>query len=52
MEGGGPFGLEPGQWTGDTAMALCLADSLVYWRADHKTGRQTTADRRAVGMIL
>jgi len=27
--GGGPFGLEPGQWTDDTAMALCLADSLV-----------------------
>ena len=29
MEGGGPFGLEPGQWTDDTSMALCLADSLV-----------------------
>ena len=28
MEGGGPFGLEPGQWTDDTSMALCLADSL------------------------
>ena len=27
--GGGPFGLEPGQWTDDTAMALCLATSLV-----------------------
>lgn len=27
--GGGPFGLEPGQWTDDTSMALCLADSLV-----------------------
>jgi len=27
--GGGPFGLEPGQWTDDTAMALCLAASLV-----------------------
>ena len=26
--GGGPFGLEPGQWTDDTSMALCLADSL------------------------
>jgi ADP-ribosylglycohydrolase len=29
MIGGGPFGLEPGQWTDDTSMALCLAESLV-----------------------
>ena len=29
MMGGGPFGLEPGQWTDDTSMALCLATSLV-----------------------
>lgn len=29
MEGGGPFGLEAGQWTDDTSMALCLAESLV-----------------------
>lgn len=27
--GGGPFHLEPGQWTDDTSMALCLADSLI-----------------------
>ncbi len=27
--GGGPFGLEPGQWTDDTSMALCLAESIV-----------------------
>ncbi len=27
--GGGPFGLEAGQWTDDTSMALCLATSLV-----------------------
>jgi ADP-ribosyl-[dinitrogen reductase] hydrolase len=27
--GGGPFGLEPGQWTDDTSMALCQAESLV-----------------------
>lgn len=25
MVGGGPFRLEPGQWTDDTSMALCLA---------------------------
>lgn len=29
MVGGGPFGLEPGQWTDDTSLALCLAESLV-----------------------
>lgn len=29
MVGGGPFGLTPGQWTDDTSMALCLAESLV-----------------------
>lgn len=29
MTGGGPFGLEPGQWTDDTSMALCLAESLI-----------------------
>lgn len=28
MVGGGPFRLQPGQWTDDTAMALALADSL------------------------
>lgn len=30
MVGGGPFELQPGQWTDDTSMALCLATSLVY----------------------
>lgn len=29
MVGGGPWGLEPGQWTDDTSMALCIATSLV-----------------------
>lgn len=28
MVGGGPFGLKPGEWTDDTAMALALAESL------------------------
>ncbi|MFW5453934.1 ADP-ribosylglycohydrolase family protein [Thioalkalivibrio sulfidiphilus] len=32
MVGGGPFGLQPGQWTDDTSMALCLAESLVECR--------------------
>jgi len=29
MIGGGPFELRPGEWTDDTSMALCLADSLI-----------------------
>lgn len=32
MIGGGPFKLQPGQWTDDTSMALCLAESLVICR--------------------
>src|SRR5579871_4967454 len=48
MVGGGPFDLKPGQWTDDTSMALCMAESLVtqkgfdpghqletYWRWYH-----------------
>lgn len=29
MVGGGPFGLKSGEWTDDTSMALCLAESLI-----------------------
>jgi ADP-ribosyl-[dinitrogen reductase] hydrolase len=29
MTGGGPFGWMPGEWTDDTALALCLAEGLV-----------------------
>lgn len=29
MAGGGPFRLKAGQWTDDTSMALCLAESLL-----------------------
>lgn len=29
MVGGGPFRLDPGQWTDDTSIALCLAESLI-----------------------
>ena len=29
MVGGGPFDLAPGEWTDDTSMALCLAESIV-----------------------
>ena len=51
--GGGPFRLRPGQWTDDTSMALCLAESLIacqgfdpidqleryvhWWRAGHNS---------------
>jgi len=33
MLGGGPFDLRPGEWTDDTSMALCLAESLVEKQA-------------------
>jgi ADP-ribosyl-[dinitrogen reductase] hydrolase len=33
MAGGGPHGVEPGQWTDDTSLALCLAESLIARRA-------------------
>jgi ADP-ribosylglycohydrolase len=29
MVGGGPFHLQPGEWTDHTSMALCLAESLI-----------------------
>jgi len=29
MIGGGPFDREPGQWTDDTSMVLCIAESLL-----------------------
>jgi ADP-ribosylglycohydrolase len=32
MVGGGPFRLRPGEWTDDTSMALCLAESLLERR--------------------
>jgi ADP-ribosylglycohydrolase len=38
MIGGGPFGLEPGQWTDDTSMALCLAESLIEKRGIRPEG--------------
>lgn len=30
MVGGGAFNLKPGEWTDDTSMALCLAESLLH----------------------
>lgn len=32
LVGGGPFGLKKGEWTDDTSMALCLAESLIERR--------------------
>lgn len=29
MVGGGPFRLKPGEWTDDTSMAMCLAESIL-----------------------
>ena len=39
MAGGGPFDLRAGQWTDDTSMALCLAESIL------DTGRLDLADQ-------
>lgn len=39
LVGGGPFRLRAGQWTDDTSMALCLAESLV------ETGRFDPVDQ-------
>lgn len=38
---GGPHGLEPGEWTDDTSMALALADSIanVGWDLDDQASR-------------
>jgi len=60
MVGGGPFGLNPGQWTDDTSMALCLAESLIkrqgfdptdqmrryvrWWRKGHLSSTGTCFD--------
>lgn len=35
MVGGGEFRLRPGEWTDDTAMTLCLAESLIEARGFH-----------------
>jgi ADP-ribosylglycohydrolase len=32
MIGGGVFQLQPGHWTDDTSMALCLAESLIQYQ--------------------
>ena len=58
--GGGKFGLQPGQWTDDTSMALCLAESLIeckgfdpvdqltrycrWWREGHLSSTGTCFD--------
>ncbi len=60
MLGGGPFRLRPGQWTDDTSMALCLADSLLacggfdaadqmqryvrWWRSGYRSSRRECFD--------
>lgn len=39
MVGGGPFHLNPGEWTDDTSMALCLAESLLYCEGFNPTNQ-------------
>lgn len=45
MVGGGPFNLKPGQWTDDTSMALCLAESLVEKNGFDPVHQLQTYDR-------
>lgn len=46
--GGGPFGLKPGQWTDDTSMALCLAESLVVAGIDPRRTLRKGPERAAL----
>jgi ADP-ribosyl-[dinitrogen reductase] hydrolase len=39
MVGGGVFSLNPGQWTDDTSMALCLAESLLEFEGMNLTNQ-------------
>ena len=67
MIGGGPFNLEPGQWTDDTWMALCLAESLlemngfdaidqlaryVRWKRTGQLTRCDLRERTGAGVVL
>lgn len=45
MIGGGPFRLKPGQWTDDTSMALCLAESLIFDRNLNELDLMSRFDR-------
>lgn len=50
MVGGGPFDLLPGQWTDDTSMALCLAESLqVHPKLDERDLMERFARWRSHG---
>lgn len=46
MVGGGPFGLTTGQWTDDTSMALCLAESIIESGGDLDPADQLTRYHR------
>ena len=41
ITGGGPFGLKPGEWTDDTSLALCLAESLIEIKGFSKEDQLT-----------
>ena len=52
MTGGGPFGLQPGEWTDDTSMALCLATSLIYRKGFDATDQMNRyCNWRSVGYL-
>jgi ADP-ribosyl-[dinitrogen reductase] hydrolase len=52
MVGGGPFRLKPGEWTDDTSMALCLAESLLACKGfDARDQMQRYVDWRQNGHL-
>ena len=65
MRAGGKFQMHPGEWTDDTAMALCLADSLIacdgfdpndqmerYWRWGNEGYNSTRSRAFGVGKTV
>lgn len=52
MSGGGPFDLQPGEWTDDTSMALCLAASLMHCNGFNPTDQMNRyCNWRSVGYM-
>jgi len=49
MVGGGPFHLNAGEWTDDTSMALCLAESLIEKQSfDPEVGQSESRAQAAI----
>jgi ADP-ribosylglycohydrolase len=51
-QAGGPHGLNPGEWTDDTSMALALADSIVKGRCEKPGGSSSPCEETCEGEDL